>query len=204
MTVAYAKKRVRHPKRPLTEQERALAAEWRRYALGIVKHKFSRLGFDKMAELNDVAMHALCLATQRYDPTRSASFKTYLGHCVWTMCNQERRRKLERHWKMRSGDVLASQSAKDTPSRIPHPLVNDPDPEVRRGEMQHLLAVLDVLPPRYRELVEKCYGFDGNGGMNFRELGKHYGCSYQRIHQLHAKAIQKLRAAMKVVVEKAS
>lgn len=62
---------------------------------------------------------------------------------------------------------------------------------------QYYLKLLDNLSPRERTIIIKRYGFDGNGCKTLDELGKEFNVTRERIRQIEAKALIKLRKLMK-------
>lgn len=52
---------------------------------------------------------------------------------------------------------------------------------------------LNKLPEREAEILIMYYGLDGNEPMTLEEIGKRYGVTKERIRQVKAKAIRRLR-----------
>jgi len=52
---------------------------------------------------------------------------------------------------------------------------------------------LDTLTNRERLVIEMRFGVDGKGSTGLREVGEHFGVSVERIRQIEAKALRKLR-----------
>ena len=66
--------------------------------------------------------------------------------------------------------------------------------ELIRAELKRdVAALLEQLSEREREILLKRYGFDGSPMQSLREIGKAFNLSRERIRQLEAKAIKKLR-----------
>ena len=76
----------------------------------------------------------------------------------------------------------------------------------KKQTAQAIDALLDTLTPREAEVLRLRHGIDGEP-MNLEEMAKAKGCSRERIRQIEAKALRKLRAParqtvlMDVVVE---
>jgi RNA polymerase sigma factor (sigma-70 family) len=76
----------------------------------------------------------------------------------------------------------------------------------KKQAAQAVDALLDTLTPREAEVLRLRHGIDGEP-MNLEEMAKAKGCSRERIRQIEAKALRKLRAParqtvlMDVVVE---
>ena len=60
-------------------------------------------------------------------------------------------------------------------------------------EIEQLLAYLDMLPPRERLVLRLRYGLDGEPIRTLDAVGKQLHCSNERIRQLQAQALERLR-----------
>jgi RNA polymerase sigma factor (sigma-70 family) len=79
-------------------------------------------------------------------------------------------------------DLLADDNAEDAVE------------EVDRGELQTTLArELETLDPREREIVENRFGLHGEAPLTLQEIGQRLGLSRERVRQLEARALQRLR-----------
>ncbi len=58
---------------------------------------------------------------------------------------------------------------------------------------EHLKEVLDTLPPREAMVIRLRYGFDDGHPRTLEEVGKEFGVTRERIRQIEAKALRKLR-----------
>lgn len=58
---------------------------------------------------------------------------------------------------------------------------------------EQLLQVLDTLTPRENEVLRKRYGLDDNKPKTLEEVGKEFNVTRERIRQIEAKALRKLR-----------
>ena len=64
---------------------------------------------------------------------------------------------------------------------------------VQREMRERLAGVLDTLTPREALVITQRFGLDGNGERTLEDLGSERGCSRERIRQIEAKALRKLR-----------
>jgi RNA polymerase primary sigma factor len=90
-------------------------------------------------------------------------------------------------------------------------LITDPDeetPEVRvcaqmeqQEQQDTLRALLADLTKREREAISLLYGLNGTPAQSYSQAGRRMGCCKERIRQLKARALAKLRAAACVQAE---
>jgi len=64
---------------------------------------------------------------------------------------------------------------------------------VQREMRERLARALETLTPREALVITQRFGLDGNGERTLEELGSERGCSRERIRQIEAKALRKLR-----------
>ena len=113
---------------------------------------------------------------------------------------------LEMEQRMTGGDVplLADNSDDDDNSFAPIDWLSDSDSEPSRQlakkahyalQTEGLQNALSQLDERSRRIVETRWLQD-DGGLTLHELAAEYGVSAERIRQIEAKAIQKLRGFM--------
>jgi len=69
-------------------------------------------------------------------------------------------------------------------------MIEDVDRELLVGAIQEAITVLS---PRQREVIMLHHGLAGNETHTFAEIGAKYGCSKERIRQIHYKALKILR-----------
>lgn len=67
------------------------------------------------------------------------------------------------------------------------------DSAEKRMLREQLLQVLDTLTPRENELLRKRYGLDDNKPKTLEEVGHEFNVTRERIRQIEAKALRKLR-----------
>ena len=70
------------------------------------------------------------------------------------------------------------------------------NPEVLLNKMtmkSDIFEVLDTLTPREEKVIILRYGLDGNGQRTLEEIGKEFDVTRERIRQIEAKALRKLR-----------
>ena len=80
------------------------------------------------------------------------------------------------------GDLIADHSAENPMANI-----------IREANSQIIAAVFDTLGAREAEILKMRFGIDAEKAMTLEEVGQHYGLSKERIRQIEAKALRKLR-----------
>jgi RNA polymerase sigma-32 factor len=116
---------------------------------------------------------------------------------------------LEMETRLSGGDVaLEPQNDEGEESYAPIAYLADETSEPTRVlESRHrdhlagdgVMQALDVLDPRSRRIVEERWlkvNDDGSGGMTLHELAAEYGVSAERIRQIEAAAMKKMRKAL--------
>lgn len=63
----------------------------------------------------------------------------------------------------------------------------------KRMQREHILSVLDTLTPRENQVLRQRYGLDDNKPKTLEEVGKEFKVTRERIRQIEAKALRKLR-----------
>ena len=117
---------------------------------------------------------------------------------------------LEMEMRMAGGDVLIDPSPSDDGEEAYGPIayLSDPsyEPSARIAAHQRDLmasdgvaAALETLDPRSRRIVEERWlkvNDNGTGGMTLHELAAEYGVSAERIRQIEAAALKKMKTAL--------
>jgi len=67
------------------------------------------------------------------------------------------------------------------------------DAATRQLLKDHLTDVLDLLSPREKKILEMRFGLDDGTNRTLEEVGKEFGVTRERIRQIEAKALMKLR-----------
>jgi RNA polymerase sigma-32 factor len=124
--------------------------------------------------------------------------------------NVKREEVIEMETRMSGGDVVLDPSPADDGEEAFGPIAyladqtHEPTAELESRERDTMAttgiaAALEQLDPRSRRIVEERWlkvNDDGSGGMTLHELAAEYGVSAERIRQIEAAAITKLRSAM--------
>jgi RNA polymerase sigma factor (sigma-70 family) len=71
------------------------------------------------------------------------------------------------------------------------------DQDIARETLQQVQACLNILTPRERSILEKRTGLDGLGGASLKDIGEHFRISKERVRQIEAEAIEKIRRELR-------
>jgi RNA polymerase sigma factor (sigma-70 family) len=136
-----------------------------------------KLGPLSFAEARQAGRIGLWHALQRFDPSRDTRFSSYAVKAISRAI-----------WKAIDAAGRARRAAdRPVPAAVPGPAGDaDRDPAALAAALLPLLA---GLPPRLREVVLAHHGLDGSPPRSFAALGRAWGISRQRVHQLHVRAL---------------
>ncbi|HSV80479.1 MAG TPA: RNA polymerase sigma factor RpoH [Ramlibacter sp.] len=124
--------------------------------------------------------------------------------------NVKREEVIEMETRMSGGDVVLDPSPSDDGEEAFGPIAyladasHEPTAELesrQRDSMasEGISAALEQLDPRSRRIVEERWlkvNDDGSGGMTLHELASEYGVSAERIRQIEAAAMKKMRKSL--------
>lgn len=90
-------------------------------------------------------------------------------------------------------ECVSSEGETELQQLIADDSVAAPDQEITRvEEIEQLLAVLDTLQERERQVIRLRFGLDGEPVLTLDEVGRIIGCSNERVRQIQARALAKL------------
>ena len=134
----------------------------------------------------------ICLirAVECYDFSREARFATY---ATWALTKHFARVVPEENYRM-SAFVTGQQARLDAVGDVR-------ESSYERTELtEHIRAILDRaivhLTERERTVVESRYGTRGESAKTLEEIGQLIGLTRERVRQIEARALDKLRAAL--------
>lgn len=188
----------------------------------VVAKEFRRYGVpfeDLLGEGN----LGLLEAARRFDPSRGVRFTTYAVFWVRkaileALTRHTRVVRLPNYQVRRNrsarGDAARSNGATPTPRAVPLDAdsvdgtrgllatLADPsatDPEARTIEFEttrELRLALSRLSPKERIVLHGRFGLDGGGSRSLQEVGQDVGLSRERVRQIEARAVERLRRAL--------
>jgi RNA polymerase sigma factor (sigma-70 family) len=153
--------------------------------LGLVydlAYRFWRPGQLDFDSLVSEGMLGLLKAIRSYDASRGA-FAPHLAVVV-----RQTIAKGVRRCRMLNQLPKAKDGGEDPLAQVPAP-----EPKEDRGEEVALL--LRLLPERERQVVELCYGINGEPERTYEEVGRVLGISRARVGQLLERILSRLREA---------
>jgi len=136
-----------------------------------------RLGPLSFAQALQAGRIGLWRALQLFDPTRGTRFSTYavpaITRAIWDAAEAAAKAPLS------AALPAPDRGAEPNPAPGPSPA----------AIAAALLPLIAGLPPRLREVVIAHHGLDGGPPQSFAALGRAWGVSRQRVHQLHVRAL---------------
>ena len=99
----------------------------------------------------------------------------------------------KREVKLREPEIvyLSEVSQKLLPSYNPEDdLIEEADNDVLRNRLPRILG---TLTPRQQKVIELRFGLDGQDEHTYKELGKEFGVTIERVRQIEARALRELR-----------
>jgi RNA polymerase sigma factor (sigma-70 family) len=143
----------------------------------IRSHKGSPLYDDLLQEGQLGIMRAL----QDFEPERGRNFFMF---ATWHIQTRVRRLLLRetRRCESPAGDMLLAEDSAET-----HDNLED------RESRKTIMRALSFLPDSDRRVLVMRFGFDGEEPRTFQQIGKELGISRQRVQQIEAGALRRLR-----------
>ena len=155
----------------------ALMAAHDRLVYWVVRRQW--LGPLSFAEALQAGRIGLWRALRRFDPARGTRVSTYavtaIARAIWDAVEAA------------AAAPAAPAAAVPAPEGIANLGPGEPEPPAAVGEA--LARLVAGLPPRLRAVVVAHHGLDGKVPQSFAALGRAWGVSRQRVHQLHVRAL---------------
>jgi RNA polymerase primary sigma factor/RNA polymerase sigma factor len=145
---------------------------------------------DNFFELTSEGNMTLMNAVEKFDYTRGFKFSTYATWAVKNQCAGEYRRRVRDADRFQTGLDEQFDWTKDERS--------DEYSQERLHEQRQaqFAKILGCLSDREQGIIRRRYGLgQSEAGQTFKEIGREYGVTKERIRQLEARALVKLRAA---------
>jgi RNA polymerase sigma factor (sigma-70 family) len=101
---------------------------------------------------------------------------------------------LKRNAKFAAVVEMAAAQVLNVPGITPRQIEAAPDENQLQGEIAAVLSdVLDTLTPREAKVLRMRFGLDGGGERTLEAVGREFAVTRDRIRQIEAKALRKLR-----------
>ena len=140
---------------------------------------------------------------RRFNSRKSASFATWTAYnldlaLTRFIKNNKHVVRHPAHWKgkTKKGDPIAILSAdiEDSSERTLLDTMESTDPTPSEiFERKDIVCILDTLDARERNILVKLYGIGGDEPKRFAEIGREIGLTRERVRQIAAGALAKLR-----------
>ena len=160
---------------------------------------------DNMDDLFQVGCIGLIKAIEKFDPSKNVKFISY---AIWWVKNgiQEFIKKrqiiihIEREEETLNGDISTSYISDDEDESVTRKdtmFSNDSDSdsqEISKNQKKVVYELLKNLSERERYIIECYYGIGGKREMNLEEIGKKLNLTKERVRQIKATSLSKLRS----------
>jgi len=68
---------------------------------------------------------------------------------------------------------------------------------IRNSRYDAMMSILNILSPREQQIIKMRFGFDDYEASTLEQIGEHFGVTRERVRQVEAKAIRKLKSILK-------
>lgn len=183
--------------------------------IGMVLKRYHALQDMTYEDLFQEGVFGLMRAAERFDPSRGVTFGTY---AVWWI-RQSINRAIQNKGRCVRVPVHKQESVSKSKERVPSTvslhvpvsnkenasdsqwidMVSNPEPEdAEEHGLDHRLLEegLAMLKPRERDILRRRFGLDDDKDETLEQIGAEYGITRERIRQVEAVALRKLRAAI--------
>jgi RNA polymerase sigma factor (sigma-70 family) len=142
---------------------------------------------DNFFELLSDGNVSLIRAVEKFDYARGNKFSTYASWAI--MKNFARSIPEEKHRRERyvTGHEELFEAAQDSRSNEQEVLT------AQEQKVHQVNRLLQYLEPREQQIIRMRHGLDNNSGMTLEEIGRQLGITKERVRQLNARILSKLK-----------